>query len=408
MTSTEASLLSFLIFLIVGLLTYFIMPKKMKWIVLLVLSIAMTFMLTAYWIIFVFAIVTICYVSGLFIQKINDEYKIKKEGLEKEERKALKAKYNKKCRIITLISVLLIVSFLVVLKYLHLPLGSLNNFFDKYYFLKIYFAILGISYYSLIGISYLIDIQRGKYEAQKNYFKLYLFIGFFPTMIEGPFSRYDELSPQLFKQTNPNYSDVAEGLHLIVWGLFKKIFIADRAYIFVGNLLGDWGTYKSYYNLIGLVLYVFELYADFSGYIDIARGVSRVFGIKLTKNFDSPLMSKSVSEFWRRWHISLGAWLKDYIFYPIALSAPVRKISSKVHGKISPAIEKVIINVIPLFFVWLICGIWHGAGIKFIVYGMYFYVIIILEMLFETLKLKIFKKDNWFVSVLVIIKTFII
>jgi len=407
MSATEISLLAFLLFAVVGLLLYFISPKRFKWVSLVIVSIAGAFILTAYWIIFIFVIVTMAYISGRLIDRNNNKYDEEKALLEKEEKKKLKKKYNKKNKIIVFSFVGVILLTLALLKYFNLPLGTLNNWFDKYYFLDILFPILGISYYALIAISYVVDVYRGKAIAQHNYLKLYLFIGYFPSLVEGPFSRYDELSPQLYKDTNPEYQDIVEGFHLIVWGAFKKIFIADRAYMFVETVYGDWGTFNGYIGLLSIVIYVFELYADFSGYIDIARGVSRLFGIKLTKNFDSPLMSRTVGEFWRRWHISLGSWLRDYIFYPIALTRPMMKLSKKLHGNVKEWMEKIIINAIPLFFVWLCCGIWHGAGIKFVIYGMYFFIVIILEMLLEPLNKMVFKKDNWFLHLLSIIRTFI-
>ena len=296
---------------------------------------------------------------------------------------------------------------LALLKYFHLPIGRLNSFFNNYHFIGIAFPILGISYYTLMTISYMVDIYRGKYNPETNPLKIATYIAFFPLQIEGPIERYDNLNSQLFKEENPHFEDIEDGVAYIAFGLFKKIVIADRLNIFVSAVFSDsMKNYNSITILAGMVFYAIQLYCDFSGFIDIAVGASRIFGIKLTKNFDSPFKSKSVEEFWRRWHISLGAWFKDYIFYPIALSKPVISISKKIHGCVPEVLEKVFVNAIPLFVVWLACGIWHGAGWKFVVYGMYYYVLIMIGMVLAPLGNKIFKKDNIFKSVLLAIKTF--
>ncbi len=402
------TLLAFLIFTVVGLFLYFIFPKKAKWTVLLLLSIACAILLTAYWAIFVLIVTIIAYFTGKILNNIWKRYENEKVSLEKSEAKELKKKYKKKQKNVMWSSLIMLFLILALLKYFNLPLGTLNNLFEDYYFLDIALPILGISYYTLIAISYIVDIYRGKYEYERNFFKLLLFIGYFPSLIEGPFNRYDKLNDQLYKETNPTLSDMEQGLILIVFGLFKKLVIADRIYIYTEISFNQLNTYNGWVIFLGMVLYVIQLYADFSGFIDIARGASKMFGIDIDKNFDKPFMSRSVSEFWRRWHISLGEWLKDYIFYPIAMSKPIMNLSKKIDKKAPKFLQKLLASLIPLFFVWLACGIWHGVGIKYIVYGMFYYVVILLELLFEPLRHKIVKKDNIAIKIFDIIKTFLI
>ncbi len=407
MTSTNLSLITYLIFIVIGLLSYLVFPKKVKWVSILILSLVCTFILTAYWIIFLFAAIIVSYFFGKRISYYNERYNNEKINLDKDERKNLKNKYKHRQKILIFVSVVLLLLILDSLKYFHIPWKYVNNAFEKGFVFSIVLPMLGVSYYMLVSISYLVDIYRGKYESEKNIFKLALFIGYFPTQIEGPFTRYDELSPMLFKTENPTYDDIADGFYLIILGLFKKIFIADRINIIVSEVYNRTWLYDGKIVIFTWLIYAIQLYADFSGFIDIARGASKMFGIRLNKNFDKPFASRSVSEFWRRWHITLGAWLKDYVFYPIALSKPMMKLSKKLHGRTKEWLEKIIINAIPLFFVWLCCGIWHGSGLKFIVYGMYFFTIIMLEMLFEPLKKILFKKDNVIIHTFDIIRTFI-
>ena len=361
------------------------------------------------------------FLCGLWIGHYNKIFEIKKQNLDKEEKKKLKAKIKNKQKLIMVLGLVLSFSFLVLLKYCHLPIYKLNNlFYDLSFknipyskYLKILFPLLGISYYTLTATGYLIDVYRKKYDPERNIFKFALFVGFFPIQLEGPISRYDKLAPQLYKDTNPSYEDMADGGTLILWGMFKKIVIADRLAIAVGEIFNNYTEYGGIIIFVGGIFYAFQLYCDFSGLIDIARGVSRLFGIKLEENFDRPFMSKTVSEFWRRWHMSLGAWLRDYVFYSVAFSKPYMAINKKVHGKVKPVIEKFIASFLPMLCVWLLCGIWHGAGIKYIVYGLYYFVIMMIGILLEPVHIKVCEKlhlnrEGIFVKFLAIIRTFTI
>ncbi len=411
MSSTESSLVAYGIFATIGLLLYAIFPKKTKWIVLLVLSYLLVFFLSSFWAIFLIVATFIVYLSGILIDNLRIKFDNEKLNLSKDEKKILKKKIKSKQKIIMIIGVILALTMLSLLKYFNLPLGKLNNLFTKYHFLKIAFPLLGISYYVLTAIGYLIDVGRGKYEAQRNFFKLALFIGFFPCQIEGPFQRYDKTKDMLFKQENPTYNDLSVGTLLTIWGLFKKIVIADRLNLVTAEIFNNFNKNSGISIFIGIIFYAFQLYTDFSGYIDIARGTSRLFGIELEKNFDRPFLSKTVGEFWRRWHMSLGSWLKDYVFYSVALSKPYMAFDKKINGKLSPFFEKFIQVAIPTLFVWLACGIWHGAGIKYIVYGMYYYLIMMFGILIEPIHNFILKKlhlskESMFIKAIMIIRTF--
>lgn len=413
LSATQLSLICFAIFGIVVFFAYSISPKKYKWISLLVGSYALAFVLSSYWIFLLIVTTSSVYGCALWISKQNALFQAQKEGLEKEERKALKKRFTTKKKIILLAGVFFNLLIWVLLKYCNLPIYKINNHFQNNFFVSIAFPILGISYYTLQAIGYLVDVYRGKYEADKNYFRLSLFLGYFPQLIEGPIGRYDDLAPQLYEGRPFNYTQTAHGIQLFLWGLFKKIVIADRINIIVSEVYSNYSAYSGGIIFLTAILYAFQLYTDFSGYIDMATGISQMFGIKLAKNFDRPFFSQSISEFWRRWHISLGGWLRDYIFYPISFSKGYMALNKKMHGKVKPFFEKFVASALPLLFVWLACGVWHGSGVQFIVYGMYYYVIMLIGMLLEPVYTKLLEKlhinkDTAWLQGLRVIRTFLL
>lgn len=413
LSATQLSLICFAFFGIIVFFAYSISPKKYKWISLLAGSYLLAFVLSSYWIFLLIVTTTSVYFCALQISKQNALFNIQKEGLEKEERKALKKKFTVKKKTILLIGVFINLIIWILLKYCSLPIYKINDVFQDNFFVSIAFPILGISYYTLQAIGYLVDVYRGKYEADKNFFRLSLFLGYFPQLIEGPIGRYDDLAYQLYEGHPFDYTQTAHGIQLFLWGLFKKIVIADRINIIVSEVYSNYSIYSGWIIALTAVLYAFQLYTDFSGYIDMATGISQMFGIRLAKNFERPFFSQTIGEFWRRWHISLGGWLRDYIFYPVSFSKGYMALNKKMHGKLKPFFEKFIASALPLLFVWLACGIWHGSGVQFVVYGMYYYVIMLVGMLLEPLysrmleKLKI-NKDAGFMRVIRVARTFLL
>ncbi len=241
---------------------------------------------------------------------------------------------------------------------------------------------LGISFYIFQSTSYVIDLYRKKYEPQKNIFKYALFVSFFPQIVQGPISRYDEISPMLYND-EANSFDFSHGLLLILYGYFKKLVIADRAAVLVGNVFSNSDYYSGLFVFVAIIFYSVQIYCDFSGGIDIARGVAYLFGIRLTENFKRPFLSTSIGDFWRRWHTTLGSWMRDYVFYPLSftkLFAYINKKSRKVMGRRA---GKFLTLTISTYVVYLIIGIWHGAGLNFIAFGFYNGTIISLSLIFE-------------------------
>lgn len=226
---------------------------------------------------------------------------------------------------------------------------------------------VGLSYYTLALYAYLSDIYHKKYEAEKDYPVFLTYVMYFPAIIEGPVNLYKKLVPQLKEQHTFDESKVIMGLQRSLWGYFKKVVIADRIGILVMGILQDEAAVGPLI-FYAMVLYSFQIYTDFSGGIDVIMGISEILDIKLTENFRSPLISSSVTEYWQRWHISLGEFMEKYIYYPIVLNRRVMKFSKKISNKyLSRAFSATLASVI----VFIIVGIWHGTGWNYVVYGMY-------------------------------------
>jgi alginate O-acetyltransferase complex protein AlgI len=214
---------------------------------------------------------------------------------------------------------------------------------------------LGLSFYTFSNLSYIMDVYQGKLEADPNWVNLNLFTGYFPKIISGPIEKPKPFLAAISRKRIFDASNAIECLKLIVFGYFKKVVVADSVSPFVDNVFGAPSQYSSGVLALTAILYAFQIYADFSGYSDIARGVSGLFGIDLMVNFRFPFFSKDIGEFWRRWHISLSTWLNDYVFKPAAIE--FRNLGR--HG--------IFLAIVVTFFV---SGIWHGEGITFIVWGM--------------------------------------
>lgn len=226
---------------------------------------------------------------------------------------------------------------------------------------------IGLSYYTLALYGYLMDIYHKKYTAEKDFLLFLAYVTYFPAVIEGPINLYKKVAPQFRERHFFDGKKVVMGLQRCLWGYFKKVVIADRIGILVMGILQE-DTAVGPLLLYAMVLYSFQIYTDFSGGIDVIMGISETLDIKLTENFRSPLISSSVTEYWARWHISLGEFMEKYIYYPIALNRNVMKFSKKISNKY---FSKAFSSALASFIVFIIVGIWHGTGWNYVVYGLY-------------------------------------
>lgn len=326
--------LTFLIFLVCILSLYYILPYKYKWYLLLIGS---CIFYMAWRIEFIFLILFSSffnYYIGLLIEKYEDKSK-------------------------TILTTGLIINFVIlfIFKYsifINHSFMSIYNYFNISYPIKDFDIVLpmGISFYTFQATSYTIDIYRKRYKAEKNILKVTLYIMFFPQLVAGPIERADNLLNQLFLNHKFNIYNISMGIKIMLIGYFKKIVIADRIAILVNTVYNSPYDYNGISFIIATIFFAIQLYCDFSGYSDIAIGCAKLFNINLMENFKSPYFSKSIKEFWTRWHISLSTWFKDYLYIPL--------------GGNRKGIIRTYFN---LMITFLVSGIWHGANWTFILWG---------------------------------------
>lgn len=272
---------------------------------------------------------------------------------------------------------------------------------------------LGISYFTFQSAGYLIDVYRKKAKAEHNYLKVLLFCGFFPQLGQGPIGMWKDLFPQLDAPHRLDPQAFVEAAFRMAWGYFKKLVIADRVASFVGPMLAHSEELPGWIALLTVLAYTVELYADFSGGIDIVRGAAGFMGIRLAQNFRQPFFSRSVSEYWRRWHITLGAWFRTYVLYPLAVSRAgiaVGKIGQKLLG---PKVGRSLPGALAALAVFVLIGLWHAVHWNALLYGLWFGLLsmgaILLEPLFKSWKrkLRITGKTRWF-SIWCLLRTWLL
>lgn len=269
------------------------------------------------------------------------------------------------------LSILVNLGFLGIFKYYNFFASSFAEMFTSLGF-KVSPILLdvilpvGISFYTFHGLSYVIDIYNKKIKAEYNFIDYSLFVSYFPLLVAGPIERATHLLPQVKIKREFNLEKAKEGLSQIIWGIFKKVVIADNCAVFANNIFDNYTTMDSFSLILGAVYFAFQIYGDFSGYSDIALGVSKLFGVDLLRNFNYPYFSRDIAEFWRRWHISLSSWFRDYLYIPLGGSK-----GSKLK------------QVRNIFIIFLVSGFWHGANWTYIAWGfinaLYFLPLLLLK-----------------------------
>lgn len=419
MTLTSAS---FAIFVVIALIIYYAVPVKNRWIVLLLASISFYGIVCFKYMPYIVITTITTYIGAIIIENIQDKSKayLKEHKAEwtKEQKTEYKNKITSKKRWVLATVLIFNFGILSVLKYC-------NFFIDTFVSILKLFNItikspnlgwvlpLGISFYTFQAMGYIIDVYRQKVKAQRNLAKFALFVSFFPQIIQGPIGIYDKLANQLFEGHKLEYNNLKFGFQLILWGLIKKIIIADRAVCLINVVCDNIYGYSGTWILTAALFYSIQLYADFSGGIDISRGVAQMFGIEMAINFNRPYFSKTINEYWRRWHITLGAWLKDYLFYPIAMSSAFLKLGRKSKEHLGKHVGKILPASIATFITFIVIGIWHGANWKYVAFGAWNGLVIFLSNMLEpnfkaiNAKLKINVEKLYF-RLFQMIRTFII
>lgn len=328
--------MTFLLFFVLIVLLYYLLPQKHRWILLLTGSYYFYMSWKAEYIILIIASTVIDYTCGLQIGKA-----------ERQSRK----------RLFLIISLLSNLGILFAFKYFNFFNESARAVFNS---LSIAYHVpelnvllpVGISFYTFQTLSYTIDIYRGKMQPERHFGIFALFVSFFPQLVAGPIERAKNLLPQFFKKIDFNPARVQDGLRQMLWGFFKKVVVADMLAFYVNIIYNDVHAHSGLQMLIATYFFAFQIYCDFSGYSDIAIGAARILGFDLMKNFNMPYFSRSIPEFWRRWHISLSSWFKDYLYIPL--------------GGNRCTVPRWYFNI---FVVFLVSGLWHGADWKFVIWG---------------------------------------
>ena len=374
--------LYFLIFALVTVCVYYITPVGWRWVVLLAASYAFYLLSSPKTFIFLLLTTAITFLGGMYIGNCNSKHKaymdVHKQEMSKEEKKAAKAASQSRKRKMVALILILDFGILAVLKYCRYYL-QVAGIFDTGSLL----IPLGISFYTFQSAAYIFDLYRNKIEPDRNIAKFALFTSFFPQIIQGPISRHDQLAGQLYEGHRFEYRNLTHGAELILWGFFKKLVIADRAAVLVNEVFGNYTEYTGGAVFMGLLFYMILIYADFSGGIDIARGLAQCMGINMTHNFLRPYFAHDLSEFWNRWHISLSHWCRDYIFYPVAMSKFFGKAGKSLRSVFGDRVGKLFPVIIAQFCTFLTIGLWHGAEFKYIAYGLYNGTVIVLGLLLE-------------------------
>ncbi len=384
------------VFLPIVLLTYHIMPQKWRWCVLLFFGYVFFWSFSGKLLIYLVGTTVFTYCIGLWLGNIKTRSDKAVEGLDKKESKLVRQKYKNRERIVLSVAIIVLLGILGYLKYYNFfvknmnivmrKVGAVYSFHDKHMILPI-----GISFYTLQAIGYMVDIYWGKLEAKRPLGKVALFLGFFPQIMEGPISMYSQTAESLWEGKKLTSENIANGCVRIAWGLFKKIIIADRLFIVVDELFSHYERYHGVMIVIAAVFYTIQLYMEFSGSIDIVIGSGRLFGVAIPENFRQPFFAKNAAEFWRRWHITLGVWLKTYVFYPVSVSGLVKKWNKFGKAHFGKYITKVGVSALCLFPVWLCNGLWHGSRWSYIFYGMYYYIILLGAVVLEPVRNKMIK-----------------
>ncbi len=346
---------NFLCFFAAILILYYVIPGRLQWALLLVCSVAY-YLLSGNGMLILYPLVSVtaCY-AGVCLLSAVPQQEIKRRKL------------------ILLMTILVNIGILVVLKYVNFGIYTIDGIARLFgsseeLIRSVDFLIpLGVSFYTFSLLGYVVDVYYGIAKPQRNYLKMMLYGMYFPVVISGPILRYREDGEQFFEPHAFDYGKVTRGLQRMLWGFFKKLVIAERLGTLVDTVYGAYGEYPGAYIWVATACYAFQLYTDFSGCMDIVLGMSESLGILLPENFRTPFFSGSIAEYWRRWHITLGVWMKEYVFYPVLRTSFFTNLNKSWREKFGKKKGKQYATFAAMFLLWLTVGIWHGGDWKFVI-----------------------------------------
>ncbi len=374
---------SFVIFIGLVVAGYYALPMRFRWMWLLAASVFFYVAYNPKLSVWLFVSVALIYTFGLWLDRLGASFDARIAAADKAGKKQLKKDKKAVLGYVAFFCAMIQLAIWVGFKFTGVFIGSLNGLLKCNFEIPNIIAPLGLSFYMLQAISYVIDIKRGTIKAQKNPFKLALWLGFFPQLIQGPIARYTDTSTQLFEGHRFDWDNLQFGAQLMLWGYFKKLVIANHASVVATTIFSAaFGKYLGCEYIIGIVFYAIQIYGDFSGGIDIISGVAQMLGVNLPRNFERPYFSTSLAEYWRRWHITLGQWFRDYIFYPLSISKLANRMGDHTRKWFGPRFGNILPTYCAMVLVWTANGIWHGAGMRYVAYGFYNGLMITLGQMF--------------------------
>lgn len=356
--------LSYAIFLPLVFIIYWLLPNKYRWILLLIASYYFYMSWNAKYVFLIFITTFTSYLCAILIEK-NREHK----------------------KLILTITLLVCLGILFVFKYFNFFFESINYLLgNKLHSISLNLLLpVGISFYTFQTLSYCIDVYRGNIKAEKHFGYYATFVSFFPQLVAGPIERPDNLLPQLRKEKEFDYNKAVYGLKLMTVGFFKKIVVADNLAYYVDMVYNDLSYYQGFALVLAAFFFTIQIYCDFSGYSDIAKGSAKLLNIDLMDNFKTPYFSTTIKEFWSRWHISLSSWFKDYVYIPLGGNRCSR-----------------LRHYFNLLATFLVSGLWHGANITFVIWGGIHGLLQILEDIFHIKKNTKTYSFSWFIRVILV------
>ncbi len=369
------------LFLPISLLIYNAVPQTYRRFVLLTINYSFFWIISGRLLIYLLLSTCSIHHFGLWLSSVQKEWEAKRSSVSGEEKKQWKALFQRRQKRILAFAVFLHIGLLLVLKYAAFFSSNFNRILNLLSFpaevpVPSFLLPIGISFYTLQAVSYLTDVYRKKIPADANLLRLTLYMSFFPQLMEGPICRYSDTAKRLWECERTSYQSLTFGIQRILFGMLKKVVIADRLNLAIKTIFNDYSQYDGGILALAALFYTCQLYMEFSGTMDVVIGSGELFGVRLPENFRQPFFSQSISEFWTRWHITLGAWFRDYIFYPLSMSKRMKRPADFARKHFGTHYGPILTGSISLFCVWFCNGLWHGPEWKYIFFGLYHFVLI--------------------------------
>ena len=371
------------LFLPAVIVVYQLMPEKKRPYVLLAASYLFFWLISGTLLVFLLFTTVSIYSIGKRLDREGEKRDALLKTAPRDEKKAIRQLCQKKQRRWLALGIFLQLGILLTIKYSGFFVENMNQLLKWQQIeplIKVpqFVMPIGISFYTLQAFSYLTDVYRGVTKAEPKLSRLALYMSFFPGLMEGPICRYRDMAEQLSAGGKITYHQLTYGVQRILYGMIKKVVIADRLNPLVQELFDSGTAYDGGLMFVALFAFTCQEYMEFSGTMDVVIGTAQIFGIKMQENFERPFFSRTISEFWRRWHITLGTWFKDYIFYPVSMAGPMKKLTKNTRKSLGSYYSPLLAGTVALFCVWSLNGLWHGAGWNYIGFGMFHFMLIVL------------------------------